>query len=116
MPGYNFKARFAQDVETGRKRQTIRQCRKRPTRVGDTLYLFTGQRTSRCRRLGEWPCVAVLPFLMLNPTHWVLDGQRLRSGERDELAQADGFETQKGLWWFLYLHYGLPFDGEAIRW
>lgn len=37
MPAYNFKAQFAEAVESGRKQQTLRKPRKRPTRVGDKL-------------------------------------------------------------------------------
>jgi hypothetical protein len=53
MPSLNFKAQFAESVESGSKKQTIRANRKHPIRIGDTLYLFTGMRTRNCRRLGE---------------------------------------------------------------
>jgi hypothetical protein len=44
MPALDFQARFAPLVESGEKRQTIRKRRKRPIGVGQTLYLWTGQR------------------------------------------------------------------------
>lgn len=50
MPGYNFQARFAPKVLGGTKATTIRG---RAATVGSTAYLFTGQRTSACARLGQ---------------------------------------------------------------
>ena len=46
MPALNFQKRFADLVESGEKCQTIRKCSKdgRDPKVGDTLYLYTGQR------------------------------------------------------------------------
>lgn len=51
MPSFNFQASFAAAVESGQKTQTIRKtCR---AKVGDAAYLYTGQRTKQCRKLGE---------------------------------------------------------------
>jgi len=61
MPAYNFKSQFAQPIESGRKRQTIRPRRKRPTRPGDKLYLYMGMRTKACRKLAEVICTRVTP-------------------------------------------------------
>jgi len=65
MPAYNFKERFAADVESGKKRQTIRRKRKRPTKPGDVLYLYVGMRTKRCRKLREAPCESVVSILIM---------------------------------------------------
>ena len=51
MPSLNFKKEFVDLITSGKKRQTIRPKRKNPIKVGDKLYLFTGQRTSKCRYL-----------------------------------------------------------------
>ena len=51
MPALNFKKQFAEKVETGEKRQTVRAKRKRAFVVGDKLYLYTGMRTKYCRKL-----------------------------------------------------------------
>ena len=59
MPALNFQEQFAAAVESGEKRQTIRSERKRPIKVGDTLYLYTGMRTKRCRKLGSAGCVGI---------------------------------------------------------
>lgn len=53
MVAYNFAAQFAEAVETRKKRQTIRAPRKdnRHAKVGDKLQLYTGMRTTNCRKL-----------------------------------------------------------------
>lgn len=53
MPMFNFKKQFADSVESGEKRQTIRARRKNRPQVGQTAYLYTGARTKACRKLGE---------------------------------------------------------------
>jgi hypothetical protein len=64
MPAYNFKARFCELVENGSKRQTIRRRRARPTRIGDTLYLYTGMRRPGARLLRTVTCLSVEPITM----------------------------------------------------
>lgn len=46
-----FKSIFADAVERGEKRQTIRAERKRPIKVREKLYLYTGLGTKKCRKL-----------------------------------------------------------------
>ena len=62
MAALNFQKQFAPDVESGIKLQTIRAKRKNPIKEGETLYLYTGMRTKKCRKLGEVKCYSVLPF------------------------------------------------------
>jgi hypothetical protein len=118
VPAYDFRERFAADVEAGWKRSTIRPKRKRrPTRPGDTLYLFTGQRTKHCRRLGEHVCRDVTPVDIGHG--WVrLGGQMLGGEQVEELARADGFADSLAFFAFFAEVYGLPLLGrmERIRW
>ena len=120
MPAYNFHKRFAADVEAGRKRQTIRRKRKRPTKPGDVLYLYTGQRTKQCRKLGEAVCESVVPILIMglyNITLYPEDNERRRAlggPEIDRLALDDGFASASGLERFFWKE--LPFKGEIVRW
>ena len=62
MPALNFTM-FVDKVESGEKRQTIRAYRKdgRDPKPGDPLYLFTGMRTTACRRLVVAPGVDITP-------------------------------------------------------
>lgn len=120
MPAYNFQERFADPVEQGIKRQTIRKPRKRSTKVGDTLYLYTGQRTKHCRKLGQAVCKEVIPIrigvlyvVILYPR----DNKRRRIlsiPEIEQLAKDDGFDSIADMERFFRKR--LPFMGEIIKW
>lgn len=118
MPAYNFRREFSAAVERGEKAQTIRKPRKRPTVVGDRLYLYTGQRSKACRKLGEGLVLWVEP-LEIGPG-WVrggwLGGRMLSSEEILALAKADGFKGPISFFKFFRQMYGLPCDVELIRW
>jgi len=115
MPALNFRSEFADSVEYGIKRQTVRALRKHPFRQGDTLYLYTNQRTKYCRRLAVVQCTRVDPVYMDNE-RLVVDGICLSAGVRDEFARADGFfNWMNMLDWFENVH-GLPFEGQVIYW
>jgi len=116
MPAYNFQEQFAEDIEVGRKRQTIRRKRKRPTRPGDTLYLYTGLRTKRCRKLREAVCKSVVGITISPAFVVTLGGLRLYWSDATRLAQDDGFNNLVDFCRFFERHYGLPFGGELIKW
>lgn len=62
MPAYNFQKQFAPLVESGQKRQTIRAIgKRRHARPGESLQLYTGQRTKACRKLISPDPVASMP-------------------------------------------------------
>ena len=120
MPALNFAAKFAPLVESGRKRQTIRARRRCPIREGQRLYLYTGMRSKRCRKLGEGVVVETLPIRIEchddRMTGRVeLAGRELRGAELDALIIADGFETH---WEFFDWFYGRDYADDAvlIRW
>ena len=126
MPALNFKAEFAEDVEYGHKRQTVRAPRKdgRPhCKVGDTLKLYTGMRTKDCRLLGE-ATVTRIARVKIEPTCMYVNDRLLPSAiyDRDceqtdnEFAEADGFKSFTDMAnWFSDVH-GLPFEGTVIEW
>lgn len=117
MPALNFQARFADAVANGTKRQTIRAHRKdgRDPKVGDTLYLYTGMRTKKCRKLGEAVCTSVVAVEMTDLG--LIVGSHLQPcHKRDEIARADGFRNEYDMMcWFEKAH-GLPFNGFLYRW
>lgn len=51
MVAYNFMAKFAGDVAAGRKNFTIRADRERHAKPGEKVQLYTGMRTTNCRKL-----------------------------------------------------------------
>lgn len=117
----NFHKQFAQAVETGKKRQTIRALRKdgRKPAVGDDLRLYTGMRTSDCRRLADATCMAVLPVKILERgPDWVVfvGGNELSFCEQIDFARDDGFNSRAEFLGFFNKAHGLPFDGLMIQW
>jgi len=124
MPLIGFQPRFAALVESGKKTQTIRAPRKVPIRVGDRLYLWTGLRTKKARKLGEGIVESVERIEFSEDG----TGRILRTGSRrlwrrlrhapfaHSIAVADGFENYADMLdWFEHTH-GLPFRGVLVRW
>jgi hypothetical protein len=126
MPAFNFKEQFADAVEHGEKRQTVRAPRKdgRPhCKVGDVISLYTGMRTKQCRLLGK-ARVTHIDQIKIEATSMELNGRLLFSclHDRDapltdnEFAEADGFDSFMDMAnWFDQVH-GLPFEGVVIYW
>lgn len=114
MPALNFQKQFADKVERGEKRQTIRKGHR--IKIGDRLFLYTGQRTKRCRKLGEAVAQEVYDIVILNDDTIDFDYVLLIGIEKEQLAKDDGFECAADMIeWFKYTH-GLPFVGQVIRW
>lgn len=117
MPALNFHSRFAPLVESGQKRQTIRAFRKdgRDPKPGDTLYLFTGMQTKRCRKIGV-AVVESVEFVDIDERSLVVGNRDLHATEADELARDDGFQNWTDMEEWVKRTYGLPFEGLLIRW
>ena len=115
MPAINFKKQFADLVESGEKRQTIRLVWKYPIKSGDTLYLKIGMRTKQCRKLGEAICKSVQP-IKINPCSVILNEKNISGNAISELAKADGFKRYRDFFEFFEKQYGLPFKGVLIKW
>lgn len=119
MVAYNFKSRWADDVAQKRKRCTIRPRRKRPTRPGDLLQLYTGMRTKNCRKLvsSDPTCKSVRPII-IHTAGVSLSGKLLSPRELDRLVKDDGFENVVAFFEFFEKTYGYPVrdDLELIEW
>lgn len=117
MPVFNFKKRFAPDIESGKKRQTIRAKRKdgRNPHVGDKLYLFVGMRTKGCRRLGEAICLNVRQ-ITIDQEGINIEGRWLNPWEKLQIANADGFNCFTEMRIFFEKEHGLPFEGLLYNW
>lgn len=81
-------------VRTSEKRQTIRPARKRPVKVGDTLYLYWHLRQKDCELLKVAECTETfrLPWAMI--------------AGRYTLAVADGFKNPEEMRKWFYGKYG----------
>jgi uncharacterized protein YqfB (UPF0267 family) len=126
MPTINFQERFAPDVESGRKRQTIRKRSQRRWQIGDTLYLYTGQRTHHCRLLGT-ATIRLVRLIFIDTTResivlesWDAPGHPcldlLSVYEARALARADGFATLDEFFVFFERTHGPRMSGHLISW
>jgi len=123
MPAFNFQKQFAPAVEAGDKTQTIRAMRKdgRRPEPGQTAYLYTGMRTSACRKLREGTIWAVNNIMIGHNgvlINYDEDGEYPINEEYElnMFARADGFESWESMRdWFDKTH-GLPFEGNLIKW
>lgn len=135
MVAYSFNKRFAEPIETGQKRQTIRAPRRRHARVGEQLQLYTGMRTKACRLIrDDVVCVALgevrfdlrpladLPepgsarelarLLAERPLPLEVNGIPIETAsDQDTFAAADGFEG-----WMLGKTLLSPFEAMVNFW
>ncbi|QUM72212.1 ASCH domain-containing protein [Sphingopyxis granuli] len=131
MVAYSFKAMFADQIERGAKRQTVRADRQRHARVGEAIQLYTAMRTRHCRKLVDPDpvCIAVQHIEISLPyghssiiAAIAVDGIPLTDDEIDEFAIADGFgegagwpRFKMGRFW-LDNHGWKDFSGVLIKW
>ena len=106
MVAYNFKKIFVPSIEQLQKLQTIRAHRKRHTRPGELVQLYTGQRTRHCRKIiPDPPCEAINDIVIdvKAPTGReafgrvaavAVDGAQLDDWLVDHLALNDGFDPR----------------------
>lgn len=120
MPIINFSDEFADMVESGKKRQTIRSNRRK-YKAGDKLHLWTGLHTTYARKLGiatvtEVASITILPtgaIYIENNQPWI---EQYSASGNLQLAKRDGFTSLGSMVSYLDSHYGLPFHGQVIRW
>lgn len=93
MPAYNFQSQFVPMIEDGKKKHTIRRRRKKnPTKPGQTLWLYTGMRTKKCKIIKDTACTAIAPIVIYADIGQVrLDGRLLPLDEMMRFAVQDGF-------------------------
>lgn len=120
MGAYNFQQRFAPFVRNGSKRHTIRGKRKHPDRPGDTVHLFTKQRSKDCELLGRSICVKVEDIFISAAQQVFVDGVELNLDEKNALAWCDGFrggDIRNAFAAMMTFWDGrLPFHGDIIHW
>lgn len=116
MPAVNFFPRFADQVASGQKRQSIRLRQFHP---GAKLYLFTGLRTrsARCLAVGTVTRSrnVVIDYVGYAPSI-KLDGVTLSEKEAESFSRADGFPDLDSLMDFFSDHYDLPLQAWVTEW
>lgn len=132
---FNFKKRFAPDVRSGKKRQTIRAFRKDgkvPVPGTTVAHLFTGMRskTEKCVRLRKdpEPVVIVMTVRIVQDSYEVTstrtDGtasnekraKAIAASGVDRFAVLDGFESWADLTEWIGETHGFPFVGFLSAW
>jgi hypothetical protein len=119
MPLYGVQKQFVPMILDGSKPHTIRRRRKRPTKVGDVLYLYTGLRTKQCKFVLETTCTKIVPIVIYpNLGRVVLDGRMLPLDEVLKFAIKDGFANQMDFFKFFerYPTEVLEREMEVIYW
>lgn len=118
MPALNYHRRFAADVRSGKKRQTIREMRNRPFRIGDTLYHWVDQRSPNGRRIRIDKCRMAIQIEIVDGNIYLGEGSIVRLGadERLALARADGFRSVDEMLAWIEKAHGTPFVGQLIMW
>lgn len=125
MPILNFKERFVPHIESRRKKHTIRAKRKYPCKVGDKLYLYTGLRTKKAKKISVEECSMVQDIKFDTPypdaeviLPWdvtvTIDGIGLGADEMETLAYHDGFKDFAEM--VSFWNGRLPFEGDIIHW
>lgn len=114
MVAINFQPQFAEAVAAGRKTQTIRRSAR--ARPGQTLQLYTGQRTKDARKLADAVCIDCT-YVGLTADRVTLGDVSRFPGDMDDFARADGFEDYAAMWkWFSERYETNSFTGHIIRW
>lgn len=116
MVAFNFKARFAPLVASWAKKQTVRATRR--AKKGDRLQLFTGLRTSDCRKLIEPdPVCMLVDYVGIRPEYLTLGNTALHEGDADHFARRDGFANYAEMVAWFKETYGSPyFTGYVHVW
>ncbi len=125
MPLIGFRKEYRESIEQGLKRCTIRKLRKKGNpKAGDDLHLYTGLRTSSCKKIGTFKCTVVTPISI----HWkpaeliILDGKPLSPADAQHLAKKDGFVSIDTFMDFFkgtynkYAEHQEGLDGLLIEW
>ena len=122
MPAYNFSPEFADVVESGRKCSTIRQSDK-GAKIGDTAYLYTGQRTKDCRLLGTATLISVVRIWIYHDSVSIERGCLVYQMHfLDIFARSDGFNNFEQMVNWLEKKYNIkslsesPFIGYLHTW
>ena len=115
MVAFTFKPEFVAKIKRGEKLSTIRSTKR--CNVGDTMQLYTGQRTNKCKKIRpDVVCCGVAAITINNL--WNLTeppkGNINPSGKL--LHEQEGFKNVMEMVKFFENEYGLPYHGYIHAW
>ena len=99
-----FKYRFKEPILAYTKVFTMRNKRKVPPKVGETLYMYTGLRTNKCELISNKEKLISIQkaavFITRNILHEItililIDGRELTPNEVSEFVKYDGFINER---------------------
>lgn len=114
MTAFNFTVNIDK-IEDGSKRSTIRKTRR--CKVGDTMQLYTGQRTKACRKIKDVICIGIAKIKITEECPWfisLVEGDVNPNGSYLHLQE--GFKNCAEFVDFFRQTYGLPFVGWLHCW
>lgn len=94
-----FKKRFKQPILDGTKKFTIRERRKIEPKIGETLYMYTGLRTSDCEKISDkhkLVSIQIVDLIVIKVNGHItvdvaVDARILSDEEIEHFVVADGF-------------------------
>lgn len=97
-----FKPRFVEPIQIGTKVFTLRVRRKKMPKVGETLFMYTGLRTSKCAKISDKEkliSIQTVKVTIIQEKHLtsiiiVVDGRLLSVKEVSEFVKFDGFRDR----------------------
>jgi hypothetical protein len=114
MVAINFMPQFESLILDGSKVHTLRDNPR--AQVGDTLQLYTGQRTKKCRLIKTVKCTAVVPVRFGAPMLWSIGGRDLDGYEIERFAKGDGFPCNDDMDHWFQTNKPMPWFGWLIAW
>jgi hypothetical protein len=119
IKNHDFKNKILQGI----KIHTIRRYRKRPFKLGDTLYHFENFRTPKVNKFHINKCLYLADIeikiaICLKGTFYkiIINDKEIKKIQKlSELATNDGFDNFQEFRDF-FIKSGLPFKGQIIGW
>lgn len=114
MVAFNFKKDFVPKILAGDKCSTIRSQKR--CKVGQSMHLFTGQRTKACQRLLTTKCIGG-GAITIDQHSWAItcsEGTLRPTGKT--LHGQEGFPNLQAMIDFFDKQYGLPYTGYIHVW
>jgi hypothetical protein len=112
MVAFNFQMKFAEEVASGRKLQTIRA--KARAKAGDKLQLYTGMRSPGCRKLRDAVCIGV-DSVSITPSGPFFGQPGWWPKDKNLFAERDGFKSYVDMYdWFFQTYGEEIFNGYVI--
>jgi hypothetical protein len=115
MTAFSFKPVFVPKILAGEKLSTIRSTRR--CNVGDTMQLYTGLRTKKCKKIMDVVCIGVAPIRISKSEIWKI-GKTEGNVRPSPLFfnEQEGFSNVHEMIDFFRKEHGLPYNGWIHAW